>query len=877
MTTKNLIPRASGEGGIGIDDVTWGHGYYDTGNFNKGLFVSGYNITQVIAETVTQGGLGGEWERNGLDIYYNSGNVGIGVSNPAEPLRVSSVGPNGRIMGFANSGGAKLNARLMSHDNGSNYVDTKISFDMVSTDGTAYEPALTLKAGGNVGIGTTNPGTALDIKGSVRIQRDGSSPLLQFTDTGVGSRWMGLVDGTSRFAIYGTDGTTEQFVIDSSGKVGIGLANPGRLLHLNYDSALVYDSSQMDRVDVNIYSRNTNNAIGSYSAIDFVAGVSSAIIAGVRTSTGASALTFGTTIASQDHTSEKMRIDSAGNVGIGTASPGAELDVNGVGRFLAPNGGSALCSFAVGATTAENQPVFALVTNETNNEDRVRFNSDGHSWFNGGNVGIGTRDPGSKFVVQGDNADIYLKSADGTASVSLIQDPNGYGKLDVMNNVGNVICHFDSNGSSYIKNGNVGIGLILPAAKLDILKGGGTQYDAVDDVFQNLSPEHALKLSTGGWRNASVINQQTGSTAGLTLSSTGLYLNSAYGAKPFSSSSIHVNCDTGNGDISFLTGNGDTVPTTKIKIQNNGNVGIGTSSPAMDLDVVGKVYFSKIPCSNNLVPASNFIGAAMSFQPASGTFGTGKPKDIGIAWQSLHGAGGNGKGETDLVLGTINPQGSNQEIMKLHSDGSVRIGRKSSENYPALQRFWGALLPGGSLEIRAEENVNAADAQLRIVGGNGLNTGQAVTGSLYIDNGGSTTVGKFKISQDIFGGEIHVTSSSGGVKLASGGTTWAPATSDRRAKENISPLENVLEKVLKLSPSRFDFKEEYGNKDQIGFIAQDVNEVLPEFHIPGETEEEMSTVKFSDTATTALLVKAIQEQQQIIEDLKSRIETLENK
>ena len=90
MTTKNLIPRASGEGGIGITDVTWGYGYYDTGNFNKGLFVSGHNITQVIAETVTQGGLGGEWTKavNGLDIYYDGGKVGIGTTNPGAKLVV---------------------------------------------------------------------------------------------------------------------------------------------------------------------------------------------------------------------------------------------------------------------------------------------------------------------------------------------------------------------------------------------------------------------------------------------------------------------------------------------------------------------------------------------------------------------------------------------------------------------------------------------------------------------------------------------------------------------------------------------------------------------------------------------------------------------
>ena len=77
---------------------------------------------------------------------------------------------------------------------------------------------------GNVGIGTDNPSTTLDVKGSARIERDGSSALLQFTDTGVSSRWIGLVDGTSRFAVYGTNGSTEEFVIDSSGNVGIGMS-----------------------------------------------------------------------------------------------------------------------------------------------------------------------------------------------------------------------------------------------------------------------------------------------------------------------------------------------------------------------------------------------------------------------------------------------------------------------------------------------------------------------------------------------------------------------------------------------------------------------------------------------------------------------------
>ncbi len=643
MTTKNLIPRASGEGGIGITDVTWGYGYYDTGNFNKGLFVKGSGIEDVIANTVTQGGLGGEWTRNGLDIYYNGGNVGIGTTDPSAALHVLGTTDN--------LGGLMLAPPGVNIDSFRFWVDAA-SVAHINRGG---NKVISIKADGNVGIGTTDPATALEINKGLTE----ASPIITLSRGGTSK---------SRFAIANA---TDSIL----------------------DGALTDD----------------------------------------------------------------------------------------------------LC---------------------------IRTE--------GGNIRFGT------------------ESAT---------------KTDM----------------SILSSGNVGIGVVAPLAKLDILKGGGTQYDAVDDVFQNFSSEHALKLSTGGWRNAGVINQQTGATAA-SLDSTGLYLNSSYGAKIFSSSSVHVNCDYGNGDISFLTGNGDTAPTTKIKIQNNGRLGIGTTAPGTELDVVGRVSFSKIPCNNDTVPASLFTGAAMSFLPASSSFGTGRGKDIGISFGSLHGAGGTGVGETDLLFGAVNPAGSPQEIMKLKSDGGVRIGRNSSENSQAGQQFYGALLPGGSLEIRAEEDVNAANAQLRIVGGSGLGSSQPVTGSLYIDNGGAAnTVAKFKISQDTIGGEIYVVSSSGGVKLTSGGTTWAPATSDRRAKENISPLENVLEKVLKLSPSRFDFKEEYGNKDQIGFIAQDVNEVLPEFHIPGETEEEMSTVKFSDTATTALLVKAIQEQQQLIEDLKSRIETLENK
>ena len=58
--------------------------------------------------------------------------------------------------------------------------------------------------------------------GNLQIERSGSSPLLQFTDTGVNSRWMGLVDGTSNFTIYGTNGSTQELTLDSSGNLLVG-------------------------------------------------------------------------------------------------------------------------------------------------------------------------------------------------------------------------------------------------------------------------------------------------------------------------------------------------------------------------------------------------------------------------------------------------------------------------------------------------------------------------------------------------------------------------------------------------------------------------------------------------------------------------------
>jgi hypothetical protein len=61
-------------------------------------------------------------------------------------------------------------------------------------------------------------------------------------------------------------------------------------------------------------------------------------------------------------------------------------------------------------------------------------------------------------------------------------------------------------------------------------------------------------------------------------------------------------------------------------------------------------------------------------------------------------------------------------------------------------------------------------------------------------------------------------------------STGCTSTSDRRLKENISPLENSLDKILQLQGVEYDWKDKqhYGDNHQIGLIAQDLEKVYPE-------------------------------------------------
>ncbi len=99
--------------------------------------------------------------------------------------------------------------------------------------------------------------------------------------------------------------------------------------------------------------------------------------------------------------------------------------------------------------------------------------------------------------------------------------------------------------------------------------------------------------------------------------------------------------------------------------------------------------------------------------------------------------------------------------------------------------------------------------------------------------------------------------------------------SDVRLKENISSIEGSLNKILRIRPVSFNMKN--STIKNIGFIAQELQKLFPEAVKPMDSEKDDSYLGIDYGKMTAPLVKAVQEQNQQIESLKSENDEMENK
>jgi hypothetical protein len=916
----------------------------------------------------------------------HNGNVGIGTTNPSAALHIkaSSLGQEGLIV--ENSLGNQT-AHIGHLTDGTAYFKladaTGQNHTLLRDNSDSYLNAL----GGNVGIGTTNPSAKLEINSGTN---DASLRLVS-TDPYVDIKMSDdtTTDDGVRISNKGDDLLLQR----TGGNVGIGTTSPeAKLEILNGSSTTNVDaltfkwehSNQTTGIEQRIKWRfgddTTSNAFSSPSAYIGVGKEGAYTIEGNRKAY----ISFGTENGSGYTASEKMRIAANGNVGIGTTSPNATLDIQGTaklngadlatvdqlggGGIWAENTSGAYYNGNVGIGTTSPDSKLHL---STTGLDGLRLSVDSQSYYhmirpNGdglyigadedssggsgadirlnikgdekmridsnGNVGIGTTSPSANLHVL---KDMGSTNVDGsftlqkTAYTRSSSHPEGSGqfmthKLHELSYSGD----FSTNGNNHLNDtiigldvnldtnaggqyaalfngGHVGIGTTNPSAKLDISTNNTTGLRLInpDSAAANQSNDPpAILFQASGW------DTDVGSRA----YSARIRVNSNYSGAPDRGNTHPVM----NFDLETNENNPDDTLSTKMMINADGKVGIGTTDPSDKLDITGDINNLGISITNGA--AGHPARVTLANNEGSGTI------DANNGQLRL----GNGSsGSNDLVIdsdgrvgiGTTSPS-AQLHIIDAHGNGSTSAsGQLKLSNISTNGGTWGIHTTadnwnaggGGKLGFFADDNANQArmiitqagnvgiglttpDCKLTVVTDNAL-SGYAMKigagGGGQEDRGLHIAAGRTVpngAGQCVYiGFHDGDGTATGGIRCsANPSTPEFFSSSDIRMKKNIEDCDiNGIEKIKSLKLRKWDWNTE---KDMpptdLGLIADELEEVYPELvsrqkmegweHCVSEGEEDLKTIP-SESKITLTLVKAIQEQQTIIEDLKSRIVTLE--
>jgi hypothetical protein len=287
---------------------------------------------------------------------------------------------------------------LLQVDDYTNGVNSTAKF---VSDGKGANSALSISES-KVGVGTVSPSAELDVNGNVVAD--------EYALDGTGSSSSAVAihaPAPNELAIR--TNSTEAMRIDSDGRVGINTTDP--------DSALDVADTEAPTIHLTEKTNGYSSRIGIPSAAGQV--FSSNATPGSLAIRNEVKIQLG-------GTTPFVTIDGVnGNCGINTTSPDSLLDVNGVASFRVPTGGKTVISWGIGDTTSENQPALVLKTNEGNNEDRVKLNSDGDSWFYGGNLGIGTDSPSAPLEVASTTGGVIMPRMNESQRDAISSPTNG--------------------------------------------------------------------------------------------------------------------------------------------------------------------------------------------------------------------------------------------------------------------------------------------------------------------------------------------------------------------------------------------------------------------------------------------------------------------
>jgi hypothetical protein len=235
-------------------------------------------------------------------------------------------------------------------------------------------------------------------------------------------------------------------------------------------------------------------------------------------------------------------------------------------------------------------------------------------------------------------------------------------------------------------------------------------------------------------------------------------------------------------------------------------------------------------------------------------------------------SGGNvGIGCTDPT--SINITGANYPVLQIRDgvgDGQLRVGGVGDGTVGLLLDYDNSAYT--TTTIRSLYGATSNDAALNIDAGYiTFRTGTSFSERMRITSGGdvlvnatATTQGaKFYVNGIGAFGSVYVGALGTGTVYSNAGFLTNTNPSDRRLKTNIIPLTYGLSDILKLNPVSYNWKDGTNGK-QFGFIAQEVQEIMPDAVKDGEY------LGLEKDAIYSALVNAIKE-------LKQELDTLKNK
>lgn len=596
--TTNYFTKFTGTNTIGVNSLL-----YDTGS-RIGLGITTPDALFHINNISTADSFRVDDESNSDTtpfIIAANGNTSIGTTTGNYKFSVQDSDPtNGiiQVVSNNNGGNATTGSKILYDVSGvgnfwTGMPATRNAWSVGLYDNSTNPEYLTVTDTGNVGIGTITPISATNyISLNIGDNDASKTGLLKFSSTYNNGNGAEIYQSASGTTLFNVNSSLNGFIIDSEGNMGVGNSISGlsplsAKLHVNNigtgNSFLVEDS---------------NNPDASPFVIDKDGNV------GIGTETLTSALSSDARVLAIRDTAPSNNVGSIRAYGGGTLTS--------IELFGAPS--------LVGLYGSTNTPM----TFSTNSTERIRITADG-------NVGIGTTGPFAKLTVDGT---ISLLSTLNSTNGSVYIDHPGVTVWNMGITSTNTSTFHIGNGAAFANkilnitnDGNVGIGTVAPSTKLDL---NGSM--SIASGLSNTSPRPAVGtsvLANGEIHSYSTVLGPTGDDGFLRLSAGGgstlynkTYIDIAgysadnelnhsivFGIRSSERMRVDVNGNLGIGTNSptarlhvahtdnydaFRIDDDNNPDVTPFVIDRYGNVGIGTSTPSTKLEVDGDLKVSTI-------------------------------------------------------------------------------------------------------------------------------------------------------------------------------------------------------------------------------------------------------------------------------------------